>query len=51
MEEKLGTIFTRQYRGGASKFVRQPEFFYYVDLLKSVEALLQIDSVFEQVCK
>ena len=49
MERKLGEIFVRSYRGSSSKLVPRGQFCYDVDLLESISALLQIDSVVEQV--
>ena len=47
-ERKLEEKFVRKYGGDLSKLVAQQDFCYNVDLLKSIESLLQIDSVVDR---
>jgi hypothetical protein len=48
LEESLDKNLSK-YEGGSSKLVLEEDFCYDVDLLKSIESLLQIDSVMEQI--
>jgi hypothetical protein len=48
-ERKLTQNFVREYRGASSSLVQQGDFCYDVDLLSSIQHLLQIESVVVQV--
>ena len=49
LERCLGHCYVRRQRNGKSKLIKEGEFCYDVDVLKSLEALINIDPVMEQV--
>ncbi|XP_062499071.1 uncharacterized protein LOC134176418 [Corticium candelabrum] len=48
-ERKLGQELVRKYCGGSSSLVSKGHYCYDVDFLKSLESLLQIDELLEQI--